>query len=202
MPRPSLKPPRPPLPRPPRPRYAPIQEGDSKISSCPPALAVPTPLTPAPALASATAALAAALVAPTALLTAAWPRSKLDVQRLFVLLDEVLGLRGMKAQRVSLPLAAPGRHAARSHQTHPDGQLLRELLHPRLLDPVERHDIVNLVERRRELVGPDHLGHDGDDLPLGQVKGRGEEGEGEGVVVRRIREEVRPETLLLDFPEE
>ena len=55
------------------------------------------------------------------------------------------------------------------HQT--DGsfrELLRQSLHLGRLDPVEDDDVVDRVERRGDVVGVDHAGHDGQDGGAGE----------------------------------
>jgi hypothetical protein len=73
-------------------------------------------------------------------------------------------------------------------------------LHSALLYAVEDDDTINLVQRRWQLIGPDHLGDDGDHRADGESKGGSEKRKGEGIVVWRVSEKVRPQTLFLDFP--
>lgn len=79
-------------------------------------------------------------------------------------------------------------------------QHLRQLLRARHLDAVEDDDACLLVERRRELLAPDHLGDDRRDGTQRKRECAREQRQRQRAVVWRVGEQVGAETLLLDAP--
>ena len=86
------------------------------------------------------------------------------------------------------------------HEAHGSlGELLRQTLHLGRLHPVEDDDVVDRVERGRNVVCVDHAGHDRENGRAGQGEGSGKVGKRQGGVEGGVGEDVRSQRLFLDF---